>query len=215
MSGLFISFEGLDKAGKSTQIQHLAESLRQLGYKVVVTREPGGTPLCEELRQLVMDYRKENISDKSELLLFGASRAQLLQELILPELQAGSIVLCDRFADSTTAYQGWGRGMDLEMIESLHQMVVGENWPQLTILLDLSVAASRSRRDEMGSRGEAVSDRFEDEKERFYQRVAQGFLEIARQNPQRVRVVDACRQIPEIAAEILSLVTPLLPKKES
>ena len=120
MSGLFITFEGVDKAGKSTQIKKLAERFRNIGRNVLCTREPGGTPIGEELRELVMKNRQEKISDETELLLFSASRAQLLRERIWPALNEGTIVLCDRFADSTTAYQGYARGMDLDFIDEYY-----------------------------------------------------------------------------------------------
>ena len=124
MKGIFITFEGLDKAGKSTQIKLLAEHLRQKGHNVVCTREPGGTPLGEDVRSLVMKNRAEAISDEAELLLFSASRAQLLRTLVWPELEKGSVVLCDRFADSTTAYQGHARGMDIGFIRSLNEFTL-------------------------------------------------------------------------------------------
>ena len=128
MSGLFITFEGLDKAGKTTQIARLAARLEQRGYTVTSTREPGGTPLCEEIRQLLMKKQSEKLVDEAELLLFSASRAQLLRERIWPELAAGHVVLCDRFADSTTAYQGYARGMDLEFIHKLNDYTLGGRW---------------------------------------------------------------------------------------
>lgn len=202
MKGIFITFEGLDKAGKSTQIKLLAEHLRQNGRNVVCTREPGGTPLGEDVRSLVMKNRAEAISDEAELLLFSASRAQLLRTLVWPELEKGSVVLCDRFADSTTAYQGHARGMDIGFIRSLNEFTLGGRWPDMTILLDLTVQESFERLGEVLKNSAAQSDRFEIEGRSFHERVREGFLAVARECPSRVVKFSASQPVDVLAEQI-------------
>ncbi|MGN0867800.1 MAG: dTMP kinase [Oligosphaeraceae bacterium] len=199
---LFITFEGADKAGKSTQILRLEERLLAAGKSVLRTREPGGTPLGEELRSLVMVCRQEKLANETELLLFAASRAQLLRETIWPALQEGKTVLCDRFADSTTAYQGFARGMDRAFLETLHQFTVGGRWPDLTFLLDLPVEESFRRLHRVLQETHGENDRFEEEGRLFHQRVREGFLAVAQANPQRVVVLDATRPPEELSREI-------------
>jgi len=199
--GLFITFEGADKSGKSTQIRRLAEYLTSQGYDVIMTREPGGTPFCEEIRNLVMKAGNEKIAPTAELLLFMASRSQLVNTFIKPNMEAGKIILCDRFADSTVAYQGAGRGIDLTLIEQLNQMAVGDCWPKLTFLLDLPVDECLKRLNRMASAGaEGVEDRFEQEDIAFRTAVRNGFLALAERESQRVKVIDA-RQAVECIFE--------------
>lgn len=205
--GLFITFEGPDKAGKSTQIKLLEQKLHCQGYEVLVTREPGGTLLGEELRRLVMQFRAEGIAPGAELLLFGASRAQLVHNFLLPQLAAGKIILCDRFADSTTAYQGGARHLDAGFIAALHQFSLQGRWPDLTFLLDLSVEES-FRRLQAACTGK--HDRFEEEDRKFHHQVREAFLQIARDNPQRVRVLDASQQIEVLAEQIYQEVARVL-----
>ena len=207
MPGIFITFEGVDKAGKSTQIQKLAEHFRQLGREVLCTREPGGTPLCEELRDLVMKRRQEGISSETELLLFSASRAQLLREVIWPALERNAVVLCDRFADSTTAYQGYARGMDQEFIRHLNAFALAGRWPDMTILLDLTVEESFKRLDRVLQETASDSDRFEVEGRRFHEAVRNGFLQIAKENPRRVVVFSAANSVEKIADDIWNAVS--------
>ncbi len=207
--GLLITFEGPDKAGKSTQLKLLAESLRNRGYKVTETREPGGTPLGEEIRRLVLQFKHESIADEAELLLFGASRAQLVRKLIEPELLQGNIVLCDRFADSTTAYQGEARGLNLDFIRAMHEFSLGGRWPDLTFFLDLDVNES-FRRLRKVKPDILNDDRFEEEGRNFHQDVRNGFLKLARENPQRIRHLDATRGISELAEQILQEVCDVL-----
>ena len=207
--GLLITFEGPDKAGKSTQLKLLAESLRNRGYKVTETREPGGTPLGEEIRRLVLQFKHESIADEAELLLFGASRAQLVRKLIEPELLQGNIVLCDRFADSTTAYQGEARGLNLDFIRAMHEFSLGGRWPDLTFFLDLEVNESFGRLRKV--KPDILNDdRFEEEGRNFHQDVRNGFLKLARENPQRIRHLDATRGISELAEQILQEVCDVL-----
>jgi len=207
MAGIFITFEGVDKAGKSTQIQRLAEHFRALGREVLCTREPGGTPLCEELRGLVMKRRAEGIADATELLLFSASRAQLLREVVWPALERNAVVLCDRFADSTTAYQGYARGMDRTFIKQLNEFALAGRWPDMTILLDLTVEESFKRLDHVLKETAIDSDRFEVEGRRFHEAVRNGFLEIAKENSQRFAVFSAAKSVDELADEIWKTVS--------
>ena len=200
--GLLITFEGPDKAGKSTQLTLLAKNLRNLGYKVSETREPGGTPLGEEIRRMVLQFKDESIAPEAELLLFGASRAQLVRKLIAPELQQGNIVICDRFADSTTAYQGGARALDLEFIRAMHEFSLAKRWPDLTFFLDLDVNES-FRRLRMVKPDIINDDRFEEEGKIFHQKVRDGFLKLAQENQKRVHRLDATRGISELAEEIL------------
>lgn len=210
MAGIFVTFEGIDKAGKSTQIRQLQQRLEANGYQVVATREPGGTPFSENLRELVMQYKEEKISDKAELMLFAAARAQHLAGRIIPALRQGKVVICDRFADSTTAYQGYGRGMDMDFIRRLNEYTIGENWPQRTFLLELPLEESFARLQRVLAGHESESDRFEDEKERFHQRVREGFEALAAENPERVVKINAARSIEEIADDIWRSLEPLL-----
>lgn len=206
MSGLFITFEGLDKAGKTTQIARLAVRLEQRGYTVTSTREPGGTPLCEEIRQLLMKKQSEKLVDEAELLLFSASRAQLLRERIWPELAAGHVVLCDRFADSTTAYQGYARGMDLEFIRHLNAYAIGNRWPDLTLFLDLTVDESFRRLGKVLDTTKAEVDRFEIESRRFYEQVRKGFQELAAGHPERIVTLDAAQTVDALDEQIWKIV---------
>lgn len=206
MSGLFITFEGLDKAGKTTQIARLAARLEQRGYTVTSTREPGGTPLCEEIRQLLMKKQSEKLVDEAELLLFSASRAQLLRERIWPELAAGHVVLCDRFADSTTAYQGYARGMDLEFIRHLNAYAIGNRWPDLTLFLDLTVDESFRRLGKVLDTTKAEVDRFEIESRRFYEQVRKGFQELAAGHPERIVTLDAAQTVDALDEQIWKIV---------
>ena len=189
--GLFFSFEGIEGSGKSTQSGILAEKLRGEGYNVLETREPGGTRVGNELRNIVQHIcGDEAVCTEAELLIFCASRAQLIRKVIMPHLLSGGIVICDRFADSTTAYQGYGRGIDMNLIANLHQFTLPDRWPDLTFLLDLDVTIglrrSKTRPETLG-----VQDRIEDESPHFHEKVRQGFLAIARQETDRIIVINA------------------------
>ena len=198
--GFFITFEGGEKAGKSTQIKLLAERLKKLDYDVLETREPGGTAFCEKLRHLVMNYKDEKIVPEAELLLFGASRAQLVYTILRPHLQKGGIVLCDRFADSTTAYQGEARGLDKKFIAEMHQFTIGKYKPNLTILLDLAPEESWKRQQQMV--GTADDDRFEIETRLFHSAVREGFLELAEKYPERIKLFDATLTVEQLSESI-------------
>ena len=213
--GRFISFEGLDGCGKSTQLEKLAAVLRERGIPVVTTREPGGTAIGERIRGLLLDSRTHGLYPHAEMAMMVASRAQLTGELIRPELKAGSWVLCDRYVDSTEAYQGAGRQLGSEPVRELHRLLCRDLWPDLTILMDSDVSASVQRaRARNRSAGSAIDEnRFEKESRAFFQRVYDGYHEIARREPQRVVLVDARPPIPVVHDEIVQIVTQRLPAR--
>jgi dTMP kinase len=196
--GKFITFEGLDGTGKSTQLRKLAAGLRAAGHTVVETREPGGTLTGEKIRKVLLDSGTAGLSPLAEMALMFASRAQHIAEVIDPALAAGSVVLCDRFTDSTEAYQGYGRRLGSEAVRELHRVLCGDMKPDLTILLDSDAGASvdRARRrnkraSKTASHGHHDENRFEQETRVFFARVREGYLAIAKREPGRVVVVDA------------------------
>ena len=186
MRGLFITIEGGEGAGKSTQMERVAGWLERHGRRVVQTREPGGTRLAETLRDILLDKRNRTLSSLAELLLMFASRAQHLDELIRPALARGDVVLCDRFTDATWAYQGGGRGLPHDQIAALEHVVHGDLQPELTLLLDLPVQEGLARAERRGE-----SDRFESESIAFFERVRAAYLERAAEYPARFAVIDA------------------------
>lgn len=205
MTGFFISFEGIEGSGKSTQVSLLAQALCNQGHEVVVTREPGGTPLGQTLRRLLLEPSASPLAPGAEVLMMLADRAQHVQEVIVPALGAGKIVISDRFVDSTTAYQGYGRGIDLDLLARLNAFACGGCLPTLTVLLDLQVAEGLRRAGQRRS-GAGAADHFEAESVAFHERVRTGFLEVARTNPERVRVLDAARPVDVIHQDILAVV---------
>ena len=196
--GLFITFEGGDGCGKTTQIKLLDEYLRSKGYKTLLTREPGSKGLGIKLREILLNYDGD-VSPTCESFLFLADRAQHVDCIIKPALEEGVVVLCDRHTDSTVAYQGYGRGLDLEQIHNLNNIATNGLKPDLTIVLDVDVETSQNR---VGSE----KDRMESAGLEFFERVRKGFLEIAKQEPERVRVIDSTQTIEEIHKQILELV---------
>ncbi len=205
----FISFEGGDGSGKSTQLRLLADYLPSRGRACLCTREPGGTNLGRMIRKALLEVRDESISSQTELFLYLADRAQHIDKVILPALERDEIVLCDRFTDSTLAYQGYGRGVDLAMLRRMNSMASGGLVPDLTLLLDCPVdlALSRTaRRIEERRATEGREDRFESEDIGFHERVRRGFQELAEAEPERIRILDASRSVEEIQAEIRALV---------
>lgn len=196
--GLFITFEGGDGCGKTTQINLLDEYLRSKGYKTLLTREPGSKGLGIKLREILLNYDGE-VSPVCESFLFLADRAQHVDCIIKPALEEGTIVLCDRHTDSTVAYQGYGRRLDLEQIHRLNKIATSGLKPDLTIVLDVDVETSQKR---VGTE----KDRMESAGIEFFERVRKGFLEIAKQEPERVKVVDSTQSIEEIHKQILELV---------
>ena len=205
MTGLFITLEGPEGAGKSTNREYLAERLREQGVDVLLTREPGGTPLAERIRELLLDPSGEPMAADTELLLVFAARAQHLQQVIRPALAKGCVVLCDRFTDATYAYQGGGRGLSIERIAQLEQFVQGELRPDLTLIFDLPVEVGRAR---AAARGRL--DRFEQEGRGFFEAVRQAYLQRAAQAPQRYRVLDAGQTLAQVQADIDALLPSLL-----
>lgn len=195
--GKFITFEGLDGTGKSTQMRKLAEVLRTAGHKVIETREPGGTPTAEKIRKVLLDSGTAGLAPLAEMALMFASRAQHMAEVIEPGLAAGNIVLCDRFTDSTEAYQGSGRRLGSEAVRDLHRVLCGNLQPDLTLLLDSNATASVSRarrRNQRSSKTASRShdeNRFEQETRAFFARVRDGYAAIAKREPGRVVTVDA------------------------
>ncbi|HON08705.1 MAG TPA: dTMP kinase, partial [Verrucomicrobiota bacterium] len=213
MQGLFITFEGTEGCGKTTQVQMLAQKLQKEGLPVVVLREPGGTPIGEEIRHtLKHSLNNAAMTPEAELLLLNASRAQLVREVIRPALKSGKIVLCDRFYDSTTAYQGYGRGLNLDDVRKIIEFAVGETRPDLTLFLDIPLELSLKRRtirknenngkQTSGINEKNLRDRFEEADVEFFKRVQRGFHKIAEKEPQRIKTVDATRPVEEVFKNI-------------
>jgi dTMP kinase len=209
---LFITFEGIEGSGKTTQIQLLRNYLERRGYRCETTREPGGCRIGDKIRDILMDVSNENLAPLSELHLIMADRAQHVMEVIEPTLGDQRVLLCDRFLDATVAYQGFARGMDLDLIEKLNHTVTKGLKPDLTILLDCPVEVGLQRaRGRMAT--ETVpwkEDRFEGERGDFHQRVRDGYLAIAKAEPNRIKVVDGSRNEHTVEREIQQLVDPLL-----
>ena len=193
-SGLFVTFEGIDGCGKTTQLELCSRYLRSRDYKVVKLREPGSTPAAEKIRRLLLD-RRSKLADVTELLLYEAARAEVTRSVVLPRLNTGSIVLCDRFYDSTTAYQGYGRGLDLRVIKSLHDLVAGDCKPDLTLVFDVSLKVASVR---LGGK----RDRLESLPVAFHRRVREGFLKIAAGESRRVKVIDGTRTVDAVFNEV-------------
>ncbi|MGH8142457.1 MAG: dTMP kinase [Steroidobacteraceae bacterium] len=206
MAGKLISLEGIEGAGKSTLARALDQSLRARGLSVRLTREPGGTPLAEQLRGVVLGRGGERIGAEAETLLMFAARSIHLDNLVRPALQAGTWVICDRFTDATRAYQGAGRGVDPGLIERVADAVHADLWPHRTLLLDLPVEEGIARARGRGGPG----DRFEDEQREFFERVRRGYLQIAAAEPERVRVLDAAAAADSVAQDALAALADLL-----
>lgn len=211
MKGRFITFEGIEGSGKSTQIVLLANFLTARRIPVTLTREPGGTAIGDQVRRILLDPGNTALVPAAELLLYAAARAQHLDELIRPELEAGKIVLCDRFSDATLAYQGCGRGLDRDMIGALDQIVTRGMRPDLTILLDIEAGVGLGRaRGRNSSRGLEAEARFENEDIAFHERVREGYRELASREPDRFRVVDASAAPEEIQNRVRRIVDDML-----
>jgi dTMP kinase len=216
MKAPFITFEGTEGSGKTTQISLLAERLRSMGHTVRTLREPGGTPIGEEIRHTLKHSEANHaMTSEAELLLMNASRAQLVREVIRPALASGEIVLCDRFYDSTTAYQGYGRELDLQMVKNIIEVAVGETRPDLTLLFivphDVSEARRVARQPTLPLK--IKRDRMEEADQSFFARVAEGYQAIAAAEPQRVRQLDATGDVAGTQAAIWNLVQPLVKLK--
>lgn len=203
MSGRFVTVEGIEGVGKTTQVARLSQALTARGIEHVVTREPGGTELAETIREVVLSPKQEPLPPVAELLLMFAARAVHLANRIEPALQAGKWVVCDRFTDATYAYQGAGRGMNQEYIRFLESCVQGTRRPDLTLLLDVPVAVglARSQKRDVGK----VRDRFELERAEFFERVREGYLSRARAEPSRMAIIDAAQGVDEVTASMLQV----------
>lgn len=195
---MFITFEGPDGSGKTTQITLLCRYLRQYGYEVVATREPGGTEIGDQIRGCLHDVRNTRMTPAAEILLYSASRAQLVQQIIRPALESGAIVICDRYADSTVAYQGYGRGLNLDDLRFITRFATGGLQPDLTFLLDLDVEAGIRRRTAGGDE----MNRMDLQNAQFHQRVRKGYLRMVAAQPTRWVVVNADRDVEDVQTEI-------------
>lgn len=204
--GRFITLEGIEGAGKSTVAQLVSGWLASRGITARVTREPGGTPLAERVRKIVLDRGDEAVAPRAETLLMFAARSIHVENLIRPALARGEWVICDRFTDASRAYQGYGRGMDLKWIEQLACAVHGDLQPDCTLLLDLPVEVGLER---ARGRSGVAADRFEAEAAEFFERVRQGYLQIARAEPQRVRVIDAAAALPAVTQQVTGVLESL------
>ena len=212
-AGVFIAFEGSEGCGKSTQIELLARRLRAIGYRVRMLREPGGTPIGEEIRHTLKHSQHNHaMTAEAELLLMNASRAQIVREVIRPALAGGEVVVCDRFYDSTTAYQGYGRQLDLAMVKSVIDIAVGDTRPDMTLLLTVAPEISEFRRAMRQSTLPFMRDRIEEADRKFFERVDKGFAAIAAAEPERVRVLEASASVESVSAKIWELVRPVLPQ---
>jgi dTMP kinase len=205
MQGKFITVEGSEGVGKSSNLAFIEDYLRNAGINIVRTREPGGTALGESVRELLLDARQTAMCDDTELLLMFAARAQHLAEVIRPALEAGQWVLCDRFTDATYAYQGGGRGVPMDRIRVLEDWVQGELRPDHTLLLDMPVAAGLER---AGARSEP--DRFEQEQHAFFERVRETYLARAKEEPGRIHIIDASPMLDEVQADIAAVLQQIL-----
>ena len=202
--GKFITIEGVEGVGKTTNIAFIEDYFKQIGQNIILTREPGGTPLAERIRELLLDARQTSMTDDTELLLMFAARAQHLNEKIIPALETGQWVICDRFTDATYAYQGGGRGIDKNRIASLENWVQGDLRPDITLLLDLPVEEGLKR---AGQR--SAPDRFEQEQQTFFERVRATYLELVEENPARYRIIDARGSIDEVQSRIKTVLDEL------
>jgi dTMP kinase len=201
--GLFITLEGIEGSGKSTQIRHLADVLTKAGYPVLQTREPGGTATAEAIRKILLTTSShEPVTPQAEALLILAARCQHVMHLILPALRRGSVVLCDRFSDSTFAYQGFARGLDLQWLQAANEVATGGLTPDLTVVLDLPVSVGLARR--RTDRGQ--QNRLDHETERFHRKVRRGFLALAAEEPRRMKIVNANRPAQEVRDELTEIV---------
>ena len=202
MTGLFITFEGADGCGKTTQLNLLRDYLTQKGYEVIVTREPGAKGLGEKLREILLHYDGE-VSNRCESFLFLADRAQHIDTIVNPAIKEGKIVLCDRHTDSTVAYQGYGRGLNLEQIYMLNDIATAERKPDLTFVFDVDVETSMSR---VGNE----KDRMENSGIEFFNRVRNGYLKIAKNEPERVKVIDATKSIDKVFKQVTEIINKIL-----
>ena len=206
--GLFVTFEGIDGSGKSTQANALLRKVQEEGYNAVLFREPGGTRISEQIRQILLSTKHSEMDSLTEVMLYSAARAQLTVEMILPGLKENDIVICDRYFDSTTAYQGYGRGIDLEFVDALVKEAAKKLWPDVTFLVDVDAELAESRSGTMGR-----PDRLELETKEFKFRVIKGFKEIAKREPERVIILDGNEKVDAIAEKVWKHISLLLSTK--
>jgi len=197
-SGLFISFEGLDFSGKTEQARRLFEALRAAGYDVELLREPGGVEIAEAIRHILLDAKHGSMTDRTEILLYSAARAQITKEKIQPLLAAGKIIIADRFVDSTTAFQGFGRQIDLDFVRRVNRFVTWGILPNITFLLNISLAVAEARQRQSGK----PLDRLEREDRNFHERVQQGYLQLAQAEPERFVVLDGTQDVAAVSQQI-------------
>jgi dTMP kinase len=212
MSGWFITFEGVEGSGKTTQIRLAGQFLREKGFSVVMTQEPGGTPLGERIREILLNRGGFDISGDAEVFLFAAARAQHTDAVILPALEKGQVILCDRFSDATIAYQAFGRGLPLEAVREVCRLASRGLSPHMTLLFDLPVekGLERAFRRIAGRDEDRREDRFEQEHLDFHHRIREGYLAIAREEPHRVKIIDASRDIEPTRREVCSILSSFL-----
>ena len=210
--GFFITFEGVEGCGKTTQLRLLKERLEAAGEKVTATREPGGCPIADKMRAILLDAENSAITPLSELLLYAAARAQHVQEVIVPALERGEIVLCDRFTDATVAYQGYGRGLDLTTISQLNRLATGGVEPKLTLLIDcpVQIGLSRALARIEAAQG-AREERFELESVRFHERVREGYLALAASSPERFVVIDGSGDVAQTEKLVIEALSTRIP----
>ncbi|MCK4404394.1 MAG: dTMP kinase [candidate division Zixibacteria bacterium] len=208
MAGFFITFEGIDFCGKTTQARRLDFYLRRKGYNVILVREPGGDRIAERIRRILLSKKNSEMTAVTELLLYEAARSQLTQRVISPALKEGKVVVCDRYSDSSLAYQGYGRGLDKKMIKYLNSVFTFGLLPDLTILLDVPVKTSFKRR----KKEKRDKDRLEKERFEFHQRIREGYLTIARQNRKRIKVIDGTENIDKTWQKVKKVVDSFLVK---
>lgn len=209
--GIFITFEGGDGAGKTTQLDLLCSTLSERGYDVVKLHEPGGTELGEQIRRVLLEDRREEMDPRAELMLFEAARAQLVSQVIRPALVQGKVVVCDRFCDSTVAYQGYGRHLGAELVDQANKAVTQGLEPDCTILLEVPVQAGLERAKAASANG--TGDRMEQAGTLFHERVGEAFEALAREHAERFAVIDARGTLEEVAAAVMQTIEPLLEKK--
>ena len=202
---MFITFEGIEGSGKTTQLKYIQAYFKSRGQECIVTREPGGTEIGKKIRSILLDPASKNIYPVSELFLYMADRAQHVKELVIPAISAGKTVLCDRFFDATVVYQGYARGLDIQQIVRMHELVLEGLKPDVTILLDLPPDIGLSRAWALIDNGkrDSVESRFEKENLSFHKKVRAGYLELARLEPQRFRVIDATREEDKVRRDII------------
>ena len=207
---MFITFEGLDFCGKSTQVKLLKKKLEQIGKKIILIREPGGTQISEKVRDILLDKKNSEMHIETELLLFSASRAQLVREIIIPLLNEGYFVISDRFHDSSIAYQGYGRGINLNSVKTIQEFAIGLAIPDLTFFIDLPLKEIEKRRTKFGANN---LDRIELSENDFYNRVRDGYIEISK-NEKRFITIDGTKSIEEIHNQIINIVIQMVQNNE-